>query len=77
LTGPLSNKVLYYRVDQPELIEQTTRYSQTRKIAKDDVIEAVAIAVSDLANAGDLSGTEDMTLDESEYKDLSFDGGCP
>lgn len=78
LTGVLSNKVIYYRSDQAELVEQTTRYSQTRKIAKDDVIEAVAIAVSDLSNAGDFAGLDATTLDESEYKDLSDQyGGCP
>lgn len=77
LQGIASNKQLFVRRDQHEFISQFRDYSLIRKVAKDDVIETVAIGCIELQNKGfNLPSGGDPYADDA-YESLGDYRGAP
>lgn len=76
LHGVAANRQIYARRRQTVFIDQFIRFSETKKLDHDDVLEAVAIGATELQNGGlNLAGGGQQ--DESGIPDLEYSGACP
>jgi len=78
ISGIASNKQLFFRKDQLELISQFVHFSLVKKLGKDDVLESVAVGASELQDQGFNLTEDDMGPEgETGIPALEYSRGCP
>ena len=76
LHGVSHNRQLFVRRRQTVLIDQYIRFSESKKLDHDDVLEVVAIGATELQNGG-FNLADGGYHDESGIEDLAYAGACP